>query len=399
MSKPFPANLPTRFEEAFHTEPDFLVRAPGRVDLIGTHTDYNDGWVLPTAITRSVWLAVKAMPTAMVTLNALDLNGEVVFRLTDLSSKRDLTRQPLPTWAQYAAGVAWSLQEAKLATPGTKIAITSNIPIGAGVSSSGAITVAYATAWSYVTGWDIDKMKLAQLCQRAENDYVGVNSGLMDQFASLFGQAGHALLFDCRTLEWEQVPLPDTAALVVADTSTRRELAHSAYNERRASCEEAVAVLKKHLPGIEALRDVSLEDFKRYKQAIPEPARQRAEHIINENKRVCEAAEALRQGDVEQLGVLMDASQISSRDLYEASGPALDAMWEASQGHPARLGGRFIGAGWAGCLVFLVRADGADEFVAHTARRFQEKTNLTPNLYVTQTADGAEVLHEWKRAQ
>ncbi len=388
-----PNALITRFEAAFETRPDFAVRAPGRVDLIGTHTDYNDGWVLPAAVDLYTWAVVKELPAPIVSLRALDLDGqEAAFRLTDLESKTTLTGQLLPEWALYAAGVAWSLQEAGLATPGSQMTISSEIPVGAGLSSSAAVEVAYALAWEHITGWEVDRMALAQMCQRAENAYVGVSSGLMDQFSSLFGRVDHALLFDCRTHEWSSVSLSEDVALVVADTGTRRSLATSHYNERRAECEEAVRALQAHLPDITALRDVSIDDFNAYADSIPEPARQRAEHIINENARVLIAAQALKRGSPDILGQMMDESYISSRDLFEASGPELEAMWQASQGHEARLGGRFLGAGWAGCMIFLARDDGADEFMKYLSRRYTGATGQQPVLYRLQASDGAQVV-------
>jgi galactokinase len=388
-----PNALITRFEAAFETRPDFAVRAPGRVDLIGTHTDYNDGWVLPAAVNRYTWAMVKELPAPIVTLRALDLGEqEAAFRLTDLESKTTLTGQPLPDWALYAAGVAWSLQEAGLATPGSQMTISSEIPVGAGLSSSAAVEVAYALAWEHITGWEVDRMALAQMCQRAENAYVGVSSGLMDQFSSLFGRADHALLFDCRTHEWSSASLSEEVALVVADTGTRRSLATSRYNERRAECEAAVRALQAHLPDITALRDVSIDDFNAYGETIPQPARKRAEHIINENARVLIAAQALKRGSPDILGQMMDESYISSRDLFEASGPELEAMWQASQGHEARLGGRFLGAGWAGCMIFLAQADGADAFMRHLSRRYAGATGQQPVVYKLQAADGAQVV-------
>jgi galactokinase len=387
-----PQELSTVFEATFHSKPDFLVRSPGRVDLIGTHTDYNEGWVLPAAIDRSTWLAVKTLPTPLVTIHAVDMKEQVAFRLTDLESHKTLTGQDLPGWACFPAGVAWSLQEAGLATPGSQIVLLGNIPIGAGLSSSASVEVAYGLAWAHITGWKVDKMALARYCQRAENAYVGVNSGLMDQFACLFGQAGHALLFDCRTLEWEAVPLSPDVTLIIADTGTRRTLSESHYNARRADCEEALRTLQSKLPDVRALRDVSPAQFEAYGAAVPEQARRRAAHIITENERVRASADALRKGDTAALGGFIDESYISTRDLFEASGPQLDAMWDASQGHPARLGGRPVGAGWAGCMIFLVRADGCDAFIEHLDRRYQAQTGIMPRIYRVEAADGAQVI-------
>jgi galactokinase len=392
-----PAHLLEAFEATFQAAPDFAVRAPGRIDLIGAHTDYNDGWVLPAAIDRYVWLAVKDIPTALVTLRTLDVldgeisDGVVMFRLTDLDARQTLNGQPLPHWATYPAGVAWSLQEAGLATPGSQLVLSSGVPVGAGLSSSAAVEVAYATAWAHIIGWEVEKMELAQLCQRAENDYVGVSTGLMDQFACLFGRQGHALLFDCRTHEWQAVPVPDGVTLVVADTGSRRTLVTSQYDRRRAECEEAVGVLRRYLPTVRALRDVSREEFDLHAHLIPEPARQRAQHIIDENARVLAAARALRAGEPGVLGELMDESHISARNLFAASGPELEAMWQASHGHPARLGGRFVGAGWAGCMVFLAEADGSQDFMEYLSLRYSEATGHTPDIYALKPADGAQV--------
>jgi len=384
-----PPRLVPAFEAAFNASPALIVRAPGRVDLIGGHTDYNDGFILAAAIDRAVWLAVRPLDTSIVSIKALDLDGEeAAFRLTDLDSKKTITGRLLPGWARYAAGVAWSLQEAGLATPGSQIAVTSDVPVGAGLSSSAAVEVAYATAWAQITGWEVDRMEMAQLCQRAESHYVGVNSGLMDQFSSLFGRKDHALLLDCRTLEWEAVPLPNDVSLVVVDTGTRRELATSHYNERRTECEQAVAALRPYLPHVRALRDVTPDQLDEYEDEIPEPARQRAQHIIAENGRVQAAASALRAGDVALAGALMNQSHISARDLFEASGLALDAAWEAAQTHPANYGGRFIGAGWAGCLVFLVQRDGVDDFQSHMAAHLDP----TARIYPLQAAIGAGIV-------
>ena len=387
-----PQRLLKAFDETFRTRPDFLVRAPGRVDLIGTHTDYNDGWVLPAAITRTVWLAVKALAGPRAVIKAVDMGENATVDLGEPTRIKSSIGRDLPAWVAYPAGVAWSLQESGLATSGCQIALASSVPVGAGLSSSAAVEVAYGLAWTHIAGHKVDKMKLAQMCQRAENQYVGVNSGLMDQFASLFGKADHALLFDCRTLEWEAVPLPSNVVLVIVDTGTRRSLSNSHYNERRADCEEAVRVLKTVLPDIRALRDVSPEAFEEYKHLIPVPPRHRAAHIIAENARVLAAAAALRKGDVAELGHLMDEAQISSRDLFDASGPEMNTMWQDSHGHPARLGGRFVGGGWAGCMVYLVKAEGSDDFADFLSRRYHKDTGITPTIYTMQAAEGAEVI-------
>jgi galactokinase len=352
-----PVEMMISVEETFNSHPDFMVRSPGRVELLGAHTDYNEGWVLSAAINRYAWLAVKKMPATLVIVRALDLGSEeVAFRLTELDEKTTLTGEELPLWSKYAAGVAWSLQEAGLATPGSRLAISSQIPIGAGLASSAAVETAYATAWAHITGWEIEKMELAVLCQRAESRYIGLRTGLKDQFACLFGRRGHALLFDIRTYEWKSIGLPDDIVLVVADTSTRLSAADGSYDQRFLESREATSALQRYIPGVRALRDVSVEQFQEYAEEIPEPARQRAQHVV------------------------------------EASSPELDAMWLAAQDHPARLGGRILGDGWAGSLLFLVWADGVDDFIKTVETGYHESTGLTPTFYPFTTADGTQVV-------
>jgi len=367
------------------------VRAPGRVDLIGAHVDYNDGFVLPAAIDRDVWLAVGPAE-GTTTVVALDLDLRAEFGPADVEARRDARGGPLAGWARYPAGVAWALAEAGHRPPALRAVLTGDVPVGAGVSSSAAVEVAFGVAWRALGGLDIDDMGLARLCRRAENEYVGVACGLMDPFASLFGRQGHALLLDCRSLAWEAVPLPEDVALVVADTGTRRQLADGALNARQAQCAEATRRLAARLPGVRALRDVTPADIDRLADELPEPLLSRARHVVDENARVLAMAEALRRGDAGTAGALMSASHVSARDLYDASGPALEAMWRAAARDPACLGGRFIGAGFAGCLVFLARADGADALVANAAPEFRAATGLTPRLYRVRPADGAEVL-------
>lgn len=387
-----PDSLAEAFRTQFDEMPDFYVRAPGRVDLVGTHTDYNDGWVLPVAIDKAAWLAVRAIDQPLMRLHAHDLGESVTIPLMELEERHTDKGMPLPGWAAYPAGVAWSMLTAHFPIAGMQAVLTSEVPMGAGMSSSAAVEVAYALAMTQICNWPVDRMQLALLCKQAENDYVGVSSGLMDQFASLHGKADHALLLDCRTHDWEALPISTEVSLVVADTSTRRELTGSAYNERRSECDQAVAALAEHVPAIRALRDASLDDLIRYGDGMPAKARMRAEHVINENSRVLTAAEKLRSMDMNTLGAIMDESHVSSRELFEASSQVLDTMWEAGREHPACLGGRFIGAGWAGNLIFLVQRERVKEFISHTDLRFREKSGLTPTFYPMQAGPGARVI-------
>ena len=387
-----PSRLITSYASWFGGSPDFFVRAPGRVDLVGAHTDYNEGPVLPAAVNMHSWVAARPAEGKRVTIHACDMAETVTIDLRNLDARIDADDRPLPNWAMYVAGVAWSMREAGIRPGGAEMAIASDVLIGAGLSSSAAVEVGYGLAFAEMAGAELDRMELAQICRRAENDYVGVASGLMDQFSSLFGQRGHALYFDTRSLEWEALRLSSDVALVLADTGTRRELTGGQLNQRRQECEMATAALKTVLPDIQSLRDVTPEALAEHHDAVPKPAVNRARHVVEEIVRVTKARSVLKRGDMVRFGELMDESHMSSRDWYESSSPALDAMWRASHAHPARLGGRFLGAGFAGTLIFLAHADGAQEFGEHTIRRFAEETGETGEFRVVRAEQGAEVL-------
>jgi galactokinase len=266
------------------------------------------------------------------------------------------------------------------------------VPIGSGLSSSAAIEVAVLFAYGAVSGLEIDGVTAAKLAQRAENAFVGVNSGIMDQFISRNGKAGYALLIDCRSLEYRAVPLnTGDAKIVIADTAKRRGLVDSEYNARRAECETAVRLLGKHLPGINALRDVTVEQFERYQDDLPEVTRKRARHVITEDARTLRAVDLLSSGDLEAFGKLMDESHVSLRDDYEVSCPELDAMAELAWIQEGVLGSRMTGAGFGGCTVSLVRDYAVDAFVREVSTKYTERTGLEPSLYVTEAAAGAEV--------
>ncbi len=268
--------------------PDAAIRvsSPGRVNLLGEHVDYNQGIVLPAAIDRFVRLAAHPRSDRLVSIRALDFDGEVVFSLDGLEQRADIDGQPLPQWALYPAGVAWSLQAGGLPLSGMDAVYASDLLIGAGLSSSAAVELAFAVAWQAAADWQLERMQLAQACQFAENRYVGVGCGLMDQFACAHGVARHALLFDLRTLSWQPLPLPPETAIVIADSGVRRNLAASEYNQRRKECEQAVELLKQQLANIHSLRDVSREVFEQHQALLPETTRKRARHVMEEIERV-----------------------------------------------------------------------------------------------------------------
>jgi galactokinase len=272
------------------------------------------------------------------------------------------------------------------------VAYTSNVPIGSGLSSSAAVEVGFAVLWQALDGWSVERMTLAQLCQRAENDYVGLACGLMDQFASTHGVEGHALYFDTRSLEWQPVPLPVGSALVVADSGVRRSLATSAYNERRSSCEEAVKILRQFMPGIHSLRDVLPTEFAAYSDQLPPIVRKRAEHVVKEIARVQTALTALHRSDSRTFGALMFAGHASLRDLYEVSIPELDALVNIARDLPGCLGARLTGAGFGGCTVNLIEESKAKEFIAGLQAGYQQATGRLAQVYLCRASQGATIV-------
>jgi galactokinase len=295
------------FEQRFQTPPAFVVRAPGRVNLIGEHTDYNDGFVLPLAIDRAVWIALRPRADRQVLAHSLDFAGSTTFALDDLTRGNG-------GWAEYVKGVAWVLHEAGHKLHGWEGVIAGDVPVGAGLSSSAALELAVARAFAAVSDLPWDAAIMARLGQRAENEWVGVRCGIMDQMISAAGRAGHALLIDCRSLHAEAVPFPPGTTVVVLDTATRRGLVDSAYNERRRQCEYAARAFD-----VPALRDVSSERFEVECGQLDEITRRRARHVVTENERTLQAADAMRRGDAVTLGRLMNASHASLRDDFAVS--------------------------------------------------------------------------------
>ena len=412
-----------RFLGIFGHEPATIVRAPGRVNLIGEHTDYNDGYVLPVAIDRSILMAAAPRPDRQVVLHALDFDQRAGFSLDDIQHD---AQHP---WSNYQRGVAFFLQERGFELPGMNAVISGDIPVGSGLSSSAAVEVAAAYTWQVLSGFSLSRVELALLCQRAENEFVGMKCGIMDQFISALGQRDHALLIDCRTLEHESVNLPwrssrtrsapaeretspalsvvegfatpeisgklgldegspPSAAIVVCDTMKRRGLVDSEYNARRRECEEGVRLLRKHLPGIKALRDVYPAQFERYQEDLPEVVRRRCRHIVYENERVLQSVGALEEGDLATFGRLMNGSHVSLRDDYQVSCRQLDVMAEAAWQVEGVYGSRLTGAGFGGCTVSLVAGEAVERFRAHVAAEYQEATGLKPQIYVCGVEDG-----------
>ena len=381
-----------KFQHLFNRPAALLARAPGRVNLLGEHVDYNDGLVLPAAIDREVHLAAAARTDGLISLAALDLDQRVDFRLDDLDARITADGGPLPGWACYPAGVAWALREAGLAVGGLDAAYTSSVPIGAGLSSSAAVEVGFAVLWQALGGWNVSALQLAQFCLRAENGYVGLSCGLMDQFASACGVKDHALLFDTRSLEWSAAPLPEGIALVIADSGVRRSLTHSGYNERRAACEAALASLQRFMPHVHSLRDVPATEFAAYAPYLEEIPRKRAEHVIKEIARVDSMVRALQRRDLQAIGALMYAGHASLRNLYEVSTPELDTLVELTRALPGSIGARLTGAGFGGCTVNLVESARAGDFIDGLLSGYQAATGCTAQAYLCQASPGAGLL-------
>lgn len=383
-------DIADRFMQIFEQPPRVLTRAPGRVNMLGEHVDYNQGIVLPAAIDRAVTMAAQSNPDETVTLFAVDLETQISFKLSEIDKRCDVTGKPLPGWALYPAGVAWALRQAGLPLCGMQAAYCSDIPIGAGLSSSAAVEVAFASTWQALCGWRLEKLELAKICQQAENNYVGVSSGLMDQFASVCGVEGHVLCFDTRSLEWMPLEIPPGTVIVIADSGIRRSLTTSAYNDRRAACQQAVKLLQKYMPGVQSLRDVSSVELAAYSTYLPDEIERRAEHVVKEIHRVDQAILALRRGDARMFGGFMFASHKSLRDLYEVSLPELDSLVEIARGLPGVYGARLTGAGFGGCTVNLVEAGYADEFVQELQEGYRKRNSREAKVYLCRASDGAK---------
>ncbi len=385
-SDDFPTALIRQLGELFgETGEPRLALAPGRVNLIGEHTDYNDGWALPMAIDRHVAVAFSARDDRRIRAHAVAFDET---REVDLDAVR-LTGQR--SWTIYLAGLAWAMMDSGLEVRGMDCVIDGNVPIGAGLSSSAAFEMAAARALCEVSKIPWSPPSMAVLGRGAENRYVGVSCGVMDQMISSCAREGCALLLDCRTLETEAVRLPETAAIVVMDSGSRRSLADSEYNERRSSCARALEILGGPAPGLTALRDVDAERLESARDRMPERVFRRARHVVEENLRPRALAAALGSGDLAEAGRLMDASHASLRDLYEVSSPELDRITELARAHPACFGARLTGAGFGGYAVALVEAGGAEAFLADVGRQATAEPGLGDELFACHPVAGARL--------
>jgi galactokinase len=380
------------FQERFGHAPLHIARAPGRVNLLGEHVDYNDGFVLPAAIDRATYIAFSPATDGECSLWAADFDQRAVFSLKTLDDKKPSADSALRGWARYPAGVAWALSGHGENVVGMEAAFASDVPRGAGLSSSASVELAFATAWQALGGWNLPAMQLALVCQRAENRYVGVNCGIMDQFASACGQRDRLLLLDCRSLEYRLLELPEGFDIVIADTTVRHAHVTGAYNQRRAACEEAVRLLQRELTGVRSLRDVSVADFNRLSSALPSEIEKRARHVVEEIDRTLRAVELLESGDIRGFGLAMNACHASLRDLYEVSCPEADAMVRIAQSLAGCYGARITGGGFGGCTVNLVLREYSQGFVSRLGTSYETETGLHPEIYVCKASAGAGLL-------
>jgi galactokinase len=378
-----PAQLAAQFGASYGCEPAVVCRAPGRVNLIGEHTDYNDGFVLPAAINLYTWVAAAPREDGVLAARSAEMTGA-------LRASLDAAFERSHTWTDYVTGVVQSLRRSGVPLNAASLLVRSEVPLGAGLSSSAALEMSVACSLLEIARRTVAPESLARICQLAENEYVGAPCGIMDQFVAGVGRAGNAVFLDCRSLQYEYVPLPADVSLVLCNSMVKHSVAGGEYGKRRAQCEEAVDLLRAELPGINSLRDVTREDFERYERRLPEVLRKRARHVITENERVRLTVTALRGGDLGRVGGLMRASHESLRDDYEVSCPELDLLVELARAQPGVLGARMTGGGFGGCTVNLVRDAAVETFREVVARNYERATGRAPAIYVSQPADGVQ---------
>lgn len=370
------------FSERYGNHPRLIVRAPGRVNLIGEHTDYNEGFVLPIAIDRATFVGARARPDRIIRVYSAQFDAEDSFVLDQIE------RNPDQPWSNYVRGVVKGLLARDLPLIGADLLIDSEVPLGGGLSSSAALEVAVGYALQLLNNANLLGEELALLAQGAENSFVGMQCGIMDQFMAALGRAGHALLLDCRDLSYRLIPIPPDVRVVVCDSGVRHSLVGSEYNQRRAACQQAVRLLRTRMPKITALRDVSPEQLAANAELLPPDVLPRARHVVNEIRRTLLAAEALERGDLAGFGALMDASHASLRDDYAVSIPEIDTLVELARGLPGCYGSRITGGGFGGSTVSLVAVGSVERFAARLAAGYRERLGREARVLVCTPAEG-----------
>lgn len=377
------------FKELVGRSPTIIIRAPGRINLLGAHIDYCAGWVLPGAIEQAIWLAAAPSANNLVSITALNLQESGRFQLPYLNVQASSVTGH---WINYPVGVAWALQEAGHTPVGMDVVVAGDLPMEAGLSSSAALEMAFVQAWEVLSGFALDGLARAQIGHKTENDYLGLQSGIMDQFAAVHGKADHLILLDCRSMAHEWVPLPPGLVVLIAESGVRRKLTNSAYNSRQEECARATAVLQTHLPHIKTLRDVSMDELELYSHHLPEPLRRRALHVVGECERVPAGAAALKRGDLTQFARLVRQSHISSRDNFETSTPELDTLAAAAWPVPGCYGARFAGGGGGGVMQVLAEETAVPAIRQAMSDAFAGEYDRIPPMFVTGIGDGVAVV-------
>lgn len=369
------------FINRFNHSPEWIIKSPGRVNLIGEHTDYNEGFVLPMGIQYAVWIAIRKRSDHVVRIHSLDMQEEKRFSL-------DNVRHEGKSWVEYPKAVAWALQISGYPVDyGFDAVITSDIPIGAGLSSSAAVELGFARAYTLVNGHSWNGKEMAVLCQKAENEWVGVNCGIMDQLVIAEAIEGAGLLIDCRSLDCQPIPLPPGAAILIMDTATRRKLVSSAYNDRRMSCSKAADFL-----GVQSLRDVTLVNLEKKKADMDDLLYRRAHHVVSENERVLDTIEAMQLGDIEKIGQLFNESHHSLHFDYEVTSSELDLIVEIARNQPHCFGARMTGAGFGGCAIAIVEEDYAENISQKIISQYNRESELEAKIIGSKACQGTHII-------
>ncbi|GAK52425.1 Galactokinase [Candidatus Moduliflexus flocculans] len=376
--------IASTYQQKFGQAPELIVSAPGRVNLIGEHTDYNDGFVLPVAIDRKIIIGGSKRNDDTVRIYSLNFEEFQEFSLASLIKQN--------TWSDYVKGVISELQQEGHRVGGFNAVMEGNVPRASGLSSSAALEVASAFFIAQFYGIQMSGEAMAKLCQRAENRFVGVNCGIMDQFISRLGKAGHALMIDCRDLGYQLVPFDLKGySIVMCNSKVKRQLVDSAYNERRSQCEEGVRLLQAKLPNITALRDVTSAQLEEYTSLLPPLTYRRCRHVVTEDERVQQAVQALQAGNLSQFGALLNQSHESLKDDYEVSCKELDILVELARSVSGTIGSRMTGAGFGGCTVSIVKDEAVEEFRKSVMEGYTKRTGITAEIYISKAEDGARV--------
>ncbi len=384
-------NISQLFTDTYSAAPTIIVRSPGRINLIGEHTDYNNGWVLPASINKAVFFAASPRTDNVIEVYAADLKDKDTI-VGDQSQQRASNK----TWVNYLRGIVDQLQKMGKKIPGCNVVMTGNIPLGAGLSSSAAVECGFAWLLCQLGGLEVPRKEIALMGQRSENQFVGANVGIMDQFASVFGKQGHVIRLDCRTLDYQYFPFDFKGIdIILCDTGVKHSFGSgdSEYNKRRRDCEQGVAILQQHLPGIQSLRDVSPEAFAQYKHLLSPVIAKRCDFVVHEIKRVEAACEDLLNNDLAAFGKKMYATHRGLQHDYEVSCEELDMLVDFASGRPEVLGSRMMGGGFGGCTINLVKQEGTQAFIEAATAAYKQKLNLPLKCYITHIEQGLEVLH------